>query len=160
MDPLRPHSHANNATPPDDVTTFELNLLNQETIQIAIDELQTKYPVSVIESYTYQTDHGKHGPYKLEGVSLVDLLEHYLIHDLVWTQVEVLSADGFGNRIYKDELLASQEPILLCFKSNDEALTRGHGLVRLVVPFETDNALRQVKWVRTINILDGEPDGS
>jgi len=153
MDPLRPHSHANNRTPPDDETTIELKVLNNETIQIDIEALQTKYAMSVIKSYTYQTDHGKHGPYKLEGVSLVDLINHHLPDDAAWAQAEVLSADGFGNRIYKQELIQSEEPILLCFKSNDEALKRNQGLVRLVVPFETDNALRQVKWVRTINIL-------
>jgi len=43
---------------------------------------------------------------------------------------------------------------LLCFKSNDDALTRQQGLVRLVVPFETDNALRQVKWVQRINVVN------
>jgi len=31
-------------------------------------------------------------------------------------------------------------------------LTRAQGLVRLIVPSETDDALRQVKWVGRIEI--------
>ena len=154
MDPLRPHSHANNALIPDADTTIFLNVLNQEIIEISLEYLQSDYQTSVLESYTYQTDHGRHGPYRLEGVRLIDLIGKYVSQGSEWNQVEVLSADGFGNRIYKTEILEASEAILLCFRSNGGALERQYGLVRLVVPFETDNALRQVKWVRTINVLN------
>ena len=153
MDPLRPHSHANNTLILDADTTIFLNVLKQKTIEINLEALQSNYQTSVLESYTYQTDHGRHGPYRLEGVRLVDLIGQHLPQESEWNQVEVLSADGFGNRIYKTELLEASEAILLCFRSNGGALERQHGLIRLVVPFETDNALRQVKWVRTINVL-------
>jgi hypothetical protein len=33
------------------------------------------------------------------------------------------------------------------------ALTREQGLVRLIVPSERDDALRQVKWLATITII-------
>lgn len=158
MDPLRPHSHANNPVPPDVDTTIQLYLPNQDLIEITLEDLDTNYPQSVIQSYTYQTDHGRHGPYRLEGVFLEDLITQHLEQDVDWNQIEVLSADGFGNRIYKSELLEASEAILLCLKSNGATLTRQHGLVRLVVAFETDNALRQVKWVRTINVLEPHID--
>ena len=68
-------------------------------------------------------------------------------------EIEVISADGFGNRIFVSELDDTENPILLCTHSNGEPLSRQHGLVRLVVPSETDNALRQIKWVETIRLV-------
>jgi hypothetical protein len=35
---------------------------------------------------------------------------------------------------------------------NGQPLTRAQGLIRLIVPAETDDALRQVKWVTQIVI--------
>lgn len=95
-----------------------------------------------------------HGPYKLEGVGLRDLIYQELGEQAKWNEVEVISADEFGNRLYRDELVpADFAPVLLCHRSNNEQLRRIQGLVRLVVPSETDNALRQVKWVREIRVL-------
>lgn len=149
-DPLKPHKHHNNTTAPDSNTNIQLNTPKGKTIEITLEQLQTNYPTSIIPAYTYVTDHGVHGPYRLEGVSLKDLIAKENISD--WSEVEVLSADGFGNRIAKDEVLAAGDPIMLYYKTDDDMLSKQHGLVRLVVPTETDNALRQIKWVKTINI--------
>jgi len=62
--------------------------LNLEVVQIGVEDLKNDYPHSTIKSYTYQTDHGRHGPYKLEGVSLVDLIDQHLGSESHWTQVE------------------------------------------------------------------------
>ena len=146
---LNPHSHDNNPTPPDDDTTIHLHDPAGNQISIPLDRLHTDYAQSVIPAYTYTTDHGRHGPYRLEGVRLLDLINQNL--NLPWNQVEVISADGFGNHLLRSELASDgEEPVLLCTRSNGEPLTRQHGLVRLVVPSETDNALRQIKWVRKI----------
>ena len=46
-----------------------------------------------------------------------------------------------------------ERPILLAHSIDGRPLTRAEGLVRLIVPAETDEALRQVKWVAEIRLL-------
>ncbi len=71
-----------------------------------------------------------------------------------WSQVEVVSADGFGNRVLADELRrATSRPIILATNINGQPMSRQQGLVRLIVPSETDDALRQVKWVGRVTVL-------
>jgi hypothetical protein len=69
-----------------------------------------------------------------------------------WSEVEVISADGFGNRVTAGELVAPHPagPILLADEVDGRPLGRHEGLVRLIVPNEKDDALRQVKWVGRI----------
>ena len=155
-DPLQPHSHDNNVQPPDADPTIRLTLLTGESISLTLDQLKTKYPQSAIPSYQYSTDHGMHGPYRLVGVALGDLVWAHIDSVAEWTEVEVISADQFGNRVFAEELAPGlkEDPILLCYESNGTLLSRQHGLVRLVVPSETDNALRQIKWVREIRIVN------
>jgi hypothetical protein len=40
----------------------------------------------------------------------------------------------------------------LSYAIDGTPLTRAQGLVRLIVPSETDDALRQVKWVQRIEV--------
>lgn len=70
--------------------------------------------------------------------------------------MEVVSADGFGNRVYRKELAQPDPagPILLAYGVNGRSLTREEGLVRLIVPGERDDALRQVKWVGEVRVVD------
>ena len=149
-DPLQPHSHDNNIAIPSDDPAITVSLPDGESRTLSLAALQalpaTQY------SYSYTTDHGPHGPYIVGGVTLLALI--LSLWDGAWHEVEVLSADGFGNRIVASEVSApSGDPILLCYATDGEQLSRQHGLVRLVVPSETDNALRQVKWVQKINVL-------
>lgn len=149
-DPLQPHSHDNNIVPPSDDPSLTLHPPDHSQIEISLEQLGS-YPQTEF-AYQYHTDHGIHGPYQLRGVSLYDLIQAHF--DGAYSQVEIISADGFGNRIFVDEVKApSATPILLCTHSDDQPLTRQHGLIRLVVPTETDNALRQIKWVATIKII-------
>lgn len=149
-DPLQPHSHDNNVLPPGDDASIALFLPDGSQQQISLEALRQLPRTSF--AYEYHTDHGVHGPYQLVGVSLRDLIEGSWSER--WRQVEVLSADDFGNRIFADEVLSDEgDPILLSYESDGVALRREHGLVRLVVPSETDNALRQVKWVAKIRVL-------
>lgn len=149
-DPLKPHKHSNNTTPPRGNSNITLYNTDSSSVELSLEQLQMNYPPSIIPAYTYVTDHGVHGPYKLEGVSLKDLITKEV--KTPWSELEVLSADGFGNRLSKEEIFAKGDPIMLYFKTDGEMLTKQHGLVRLVVPSETDNALRQIKWVKTINV--------
>ncbi len=149
-DPLQPHSHDNNTKPPHTDPSILLILPTLELITLTLDDLRALPRTQF--AYEYTTDHGKHGPYQLEGVTLADLMGRYWPGPFV--SVEVMSADQFGNRLFPDELMGGKHnPPLLCDMSDGESLTRENGLVRLVVPSEIDNALRQVKWVATIRIV-------
>lgn len=152
-DPLQPHSHDNNPEPPYIDPTMILMGPDGRQKTISLADLMADYEQTTIPAYTYMTDHGMHGPYKLEGVGLMDLINQELGAAAEWHEVEVISADEFGNRLYRHELVpADFPPVLLCHRSNNDQLRRIQGLVRLVVPSETDNALRQIKWVREIRV--------
>ncbi|MCA9838979.1 MAG: molybdopterin-dependent oxidoreductase [Trueperaceae bacterium] len=138
--------HHNNTTPPSANTDIIIDLPDNEH-HLRLENLIEDYPQSVIEGYTYVTNHGVHGPHRLEGVSLLDLIPETLVD---WQTIEVISTDGFSNTLSKEELLSAKEPIMLYHSIGGERLEHKHGLVRLVVPTETDNALRQIKWVKRI----------
>lgn len=149
-DPLRPHSHDNNIIIPGDDESVTLALPDGRERTFSAEDLAS-FPQHEI-NYSYTTDHGPHGPYRLGGVALADLVSAEMPPDTPFNSVEVISADGFGNRVDADELSAEGDPILLCITCDSADLSRQLGLVRLVVPSETDNALRQIKWVKQIRI--------
>ncbi len=136
--------------PPDDITAITVTLPDgsQQTIDVA-DLAQMKRSAV---SYSFVTDHGVHGPYRLGGVALSDLLTAVLPADMEFGRVSVISADDFATTFDKDDLRPNDTPMLLCDSSDDQQLTRQRGLIRLVVPADHDDALRQIKWVRTIAI--------
>lgn len=150
QDPLEAHSHDNNTQVPGDDPSLAVHLPDGSTYSVTPADLR-RLPPTTLKRHMIVTDHGAHGPYALQGVALADLIDAY------WSQpysaVEVVSADGYGNRVYAAELTAdAEEPILLSYASDGKPLTRRHGLVRLIVPSERDNALRQIKWVATIRV--------
>lgn len=150
-DPLQPHSHDNNETPPSDDTTITLTLPDGVQHRLALADMAT-LPQSALPNHTLQTDHGAHGPYTFSGVALRDLVAAFWSGD--FAEIEVISADGYGNRVFSAELATpTAAPMLLCTHSNGQPLGRQFGLVRLIVPSETDNALRQIKWVATIRVV-------
>jgi DMSO/TMAO reductase YedYZ molybdopterin-dependent catalytic subunit len=104
--------------------------------------------------YIVSTGHGTSGPFHFAGVTLPTLLAAYDVTN--WQHVDVISADNFGTRVYHREFGAEQlpnaRPILLALRCNGQPLTRIQGLVRLIVPTETDDALRQVKWVMRLEV--------
>lgn len=148
-DPLQPHAHPNNDQIPSNDTTIRL-LLDGKFLRLLTLETLATYPQHIV-TYSYTTDHGVHGPYELAGVVLDALISADTYQSL--REIEVVSADGFGNRIFVAELKQQTQPILLCTHSNSSQLTRQRGLIRLLVPSETDNALRQIKWVETISLI-------
>jgi hypothetical protein len=87
---------------------------------------------------------------------LLDLVQSQLPPDTAWSQVEVISADGFGNRVMAEELLKPDPagPALLSYMIDGRSMTRQQGLVRMVVPSEKDDALRQVKWIGRVVVRD------
>lgn len=151
-DPLQPHAHEPNPEPPSADPSFVLRLPDGHEEQITLERVKAFRTHLILNCYIVSTGHGKSGPFSFGGVPLVELVTYYA--GKAWSQVEVISADGFGNRVTRQELLnAKGHPIILAYMKDLQPLTREQGLVRLIVPSEKDDALRQVKWVGRINIL-------
>jgi hypothetical protein len=154
-DPLRPHTHEPNPDPPTADPSFVLIGPSGDETVITVDDLELLPRTSVSECYIVSTGHGTSGPYTFTGVSLLDFVQSRLAPGLPWSDVEVISVDGFGNRIMAVELRQPgpvDRPIILSYLRDGQKLTRRQGLVRLIVPSEKDDALRQVKWIGRIVI--------
>lgn len=152
-DPLRPHAHDPNPEPPSDNPDFLLVTPDGAESIITVPFLETLPQTHVPNCYIVSTGHGTSGPFTFTGVTLLDLVQDRLSPETGWSQVEVISADGFGNRVLARELRHPRppdRPILLATAIDGQKLSRQQGLVRLIVPSETDDALRQVKWVGKI----------
>ncbi len=154
-DPLRPHSHEPNPAPPTADPTFELVLPDGRSQAITVHDLQQLPNVSVSDCIIVSTGHGTSGPFTFSGATLLDFVTRYWSD--VWSEVEVVSADGFGNRVLMEELQRPDPagPILLAYQMDGQPLTRVQGLVRMIVPSERDDALRQVKWVGQVKVIRG-----
>lgn len=149
-DPLNPHAHDPNPAPPSLDSSFELVLPNGR-FQITVEDLMTLEKTAVFDCYIVSTGHGTTGPFTFAGVTLSNFIKAFW--EKPWSQAEVISEDGFGNRIFAHELHKETiRPIILAYEKDNQPLTRKDGLVRLIVPSETDDALRQVKWVGAIRI--------
>jgi len=151
-DPLAPHAHEPNPLPPSPDAGLALHLPDGAARRISPAELRSLNSVTVPHCYIVSTGHGTSGPFSFTGVRLRDLVE--LHWSGAWTQVEVVSGDGFGTRATREELTApTTRPVLLAHSRDRQPLTRADGLVRLIVPGEIDDALRQVKWVAHVRVL-------
>ena len=152
-DPLQPHTHDPNPEPPGPVSTFAVIRPDGSQTAVTVVDLRALPLTTVPNCFIVSTGHGTSGPFVFGGATLLDLLQH-CAGDQAWSQVEVISADGFGNRVLKEELLHPDPagPILLAHAIDGEPMTRQQGLVRLVVPSEKDDALRQVKWIDRVRM--------
>ena len=142
-DPLQPHSHEPNPEPPSADPSFELILPDGRSQAITVSELEKLPETAVANCYIVSTGHGTTGPFTFSGVTLREFMQMY-VRD-AWSQAEVISTDGFGNRVFAEELVQPNTagPIILAYKVNGRPLTRQEGLVRMIVPGERDDALRQ-----------------
>jgi hypothetical protein len=154
-DPLHPHAHDPNPEPPSADPTILLTPPNKQTHPITPQYLQSLDQFSLTNCYIVSTGHGTSGPFTFAGTTLHTLIKQYTDQHPDYDQVEVISGDGFGTRITRQELefpANPNRPILLALEIDGRPLTRQDGLIRLIVPTETDDALRQVKWIGQINI--------
>jgi DMSO/TMAO reductase YedYZ molybdopterin-dependent catalytic subunit len=152
-DPLRPHRHDPNPQPPSADASFTVSWTGQQTRYTP--ETLSQFPaVTITDCYIVSTGHGTSGPFSFTGVALTALIAQ-VTQGASWREVAVVSEDGFGVRLYRDEVesLPSTRPALLAWAIDGRPLTRGEGLVRLIEPNETDDALRQVKWIARIEIV-------
>ena len=150
-DPLQPHSHDPNPDPPSPEADFTLMLPDGSRRTIAPGDLAGLPQTTVADCFIVSTGHGTSGPFAFTGPRLLDFAEA-VWEEENWTQVEVISGDGFGTRVWRTEMVdpGVTRPIILAVAMDGAPLTRQQGLVRLIVPSETDDALRQVKWVGEI----------
>ena len=151
-DPLRPHSHEPNPQPPSADETFRFFLPDGTETRLNTLDLQALPEMTIPNCYIVSTGHGTSGPFTFAGATLLALIESRVTSD--WSEAEVISADGFGNRVTAAELHQPDPagPILLAYRLDDQPLTRAEGLIRMIVPSEKDDALRQVKWVGEIRV--------
>lgn len=150
---LHGHPHEPNPSPPSADATLTLVLPDGTGHAVDLEALAQLPQTQVADCYIMSTGHASSGPFTFGGVRLADLVQTYVPGDLKWTALDVISGDGFGNRVTARELLnMSDAPLLLATHVDGIPLTRAAGLVRLIVPSETDDALRQVKWVARILI--------
>lgn len=149
-DPLQPHAHEPNPEPPSDDPSFTLTLPDGKILTLSPDDLRLLPQTAVSNCYIISTGHGTTGPFEFIGATLLDLTLTYWKGE--FSEVELLSRDGFGNRVFAEEIHypAAAGPMLLAYGLDRKAMTRHQGLVRLIVPNERDDALRQVKWIGKI----------
>lgn len=153
-DPLQPHSHDPNPAPPSDDPSFTLSLPDGTDIELTVDRLRELPATTVSDCYIVSTGHGTSGPFAFTGVQLTDLIAAHGVPAEDWSEIEVISADGFGTRLPAEDVRepADAGPIILAYAIDGEPMTRRQGLIRLVDPSETDDALRQVKWIGRLNV--------
>lgn len=151
-DPLRPHAHDPNPEPLSPDPSFVFVRPNGEETVITVADLERLPLTSVANCYIVSTGHGTSGPFTFGGVTLLDFIQSQISSAAEWSEVEVISTDGFGNRVFIGELLDPDPagPTLLSYVMEGRAMTRRQGLIRMIVPSEKDDALRQVKWVGKI----------
>lgn len=152
------HPHEPNPAPPSPAATFIVRLPAETADRLATQttwqaaDLHQLPATSVRDCYIVSTGHGISGPFTFDGVRLLDFIAHLGVVE--WQTVDVISGDGFGTRLQRRELEADppQRPSLLAYTRNGQPLRREDGLVRLIVPTEKEDALKQVKWVAEIVI--------
>ncbi|HRQ37137.1 MAG TPA: molybdopterin-dependent oxidoreductase [Chloroflexota bacterium] len=144
-DPLHPHTHDPNPQPPSNDTTFKL-IIEENTHTITLSNLQQLPATTIPNCFIVSTGHGTTGPFTFSGVTLHDFAQIYIPGP--WSHLEIVSGDGFGCRVWAHEA----KETLLAWGIDGRALTRQEGCVRLIVPSERDDALRQVKWVAKIRV--------
>jgi DMSO/TMAO reductase YedYZ molybdopterin-dependent catalytic subunit len=146
-----PQAHDPNPTPPSADPTIRFITKHRET-SLTPGDLKAMPQQTVTGCYIVSTGHGISGPFDFGGVPLLHIVERH--SEGHWSAADVISADGFRARISGEEMrAASARPILLAIEMDGRPLNRKEGLVSLIVPGETDDALRQVKWVSEIQVL-------
>lgn len=144
-------AHDSNPTPPgDDASLAVVTPDGRALVTVeALRELPTR---TLLDVTIASTGHPASGPFDLTGTTLRTVIDAYAPG--VWSAALVSSGDGFGTRVLADEWLGeTARPILLTHTLDGRPLSRAEGLVRLIVPTETDEALRQIKWVAEIRLL-------
>lgn len=151
------HPHEPNPAPPSTDPTIALYLPQGKTERLTVADL-ARLPQQIVDDcYIVSTGHGRSGPFRFAGVTLLELLHARLPSVASLHHVDVIAGDGFGARLLLADLDPGphRRPPLLALQIDGQPLLRAQGLVRLIAPEETGDALRQVKWVSRIVVVDG-----
>jgi DMSO/TMAO reductase YedYZ molybdopterin-dependent catalytic subunit len=149
------HPHEPNPTPPDGDGQVTVVMPGGNERIFTVEDLHALPYTEVHNCMIVSTGHGTTGPFAFGGVRLADLVARVLPPGTTWYWVDVAGADGFGARLTPVDLDSSgpERPIILAHAVNGLPLDRARGLVRLIVPGETGDALRQVKWVDRLRFV-------
>lgn len=158
------HPHEPNPAPPSSDPAFTLHVHQGQLAadpfwRCQVADLLMLAPTTVTNCYIVSTGHATSGPFAFTGVRLQTFLAHFLGAVSQWHTVDIISQDGFGTRLTYADLAQEPDarPTLLAHTLDGQPLTRDQGLVRLIVPTETEDALRQVKWVAQIVVYPDAP---
>jgi hypothetical protein len=150
-DPFRPHAHEPNMEPPSADPSFAL-IWPEGSVVLTPEDLKELPRTIIDDCYVVSTGHGTSGPFSFGGTNLWGMVNAYA--NVPWAEITILSQDGFGTRLTYEEVRVSlHRPIILAYEINGVPMSRKAGLVRLIVPSETEDALQQVKWVGEIRLL-------
>lgn len=151
------HPHEPNPAPPSADPTIALDLPQGRRELLTVADLSRLPQQQVDGCYIVSTGHGRSGPFRFTGVILLELLRALWPSVDTLHHVDVIAADGFGTRLTLADLDPGppQRPPFLALQLDGQPLLRSQGLVRLITPEETTDALRQVKWVSLIVVVTG-----
>ena len=146
-DPLGPHRHDPNPEPPGTATAVTVCPPRGPARVFSVERLHA-LPARVLDNcYIVSTGHGTSGPFRFQGPALAEVARQCGLAS--FRRVAVISGDGFGTRLPAADA-RGRAPAILALAKDGQALTRAEGLVRLIVPTEKDDALKQVKWIARI----------
>ena len=147
---LHGHSHEPNLTPPVGDGSFAVTVAGSQTT-ITADQLRTLPFTEIAAWCSARTGGGVGGAGGLGGGVRADCLAGLRPGAQGGRSVDIVSVDGFGARLTPADLTVHRPP-LLAWQIDHAVMSRKQGLVRLIVPSEVDDALRQVKWIGQILI--------
>lgn len=155
---LPPHSHDPLQDPPGEDASLQVQGPGTGSIYMDVKRLKGLPAIEQPGCFIVSTGHGTSGPFVFTGPTLATLACHCGIQH--YNYVKVSSGDGFFTFLTQREVQVSLlgRSAMLALEKDGQALSRAQGLVRLVVPTERNDALKQVKWISQIEFkTDARP---
>ncbi len=142
-----PRSHIPHSHPPGKNPSLRITVPGMESICLGIDALSALPALEQTDCYIVSTGHGTSGPFRFAGPTLAALASRCGIAE--FESVRVTSGDRFFTILTAQEVALSHpgSAVMLALYLDGHPLTREQGLVRLIVPTEKRDALKQIKWV-------------
>ena len=142
-----PRSHIPHSHPPGKNPSLRITAPNLEPICVGIDALSALPALEQTDCYIVSTGHGTSGPFRFAGPTLAALASRCGIAE--FESVRVTSGDRFFTILTAQEVALSHpgSAVMLALYLDGHPLSREQGLVRLIVPTEKRDALKQIKWV-------------
>ncbi len=148
---MLPHSHEPNLHPPSGHADLQVTGPGQAPRRLTVAELRDLPAIEQADCYIVSTGHGTSGPFRFRGPALSVVAAHCGIVD--FRSARVAGGDGFAAILTAPEIMETRpgRMAMLALTREGRALTRAQGLVRLIVPTERQDALKQIKWISRID---------